>query len=635
MCAEAMCQLGSIRCSLIGAGQHVQKENFTMSDKNSVAGSLVTEGAEESLLQEYAPHPYQPGEIVLASILSLAEKEVLLDLGGKADGVLPRNELRDFPAAKPGDTIKVLIESVEDKAGNVVVSKKKAAILEVWQRIFAARDNQEVLEVLVTKRTSGGLEVDIDGVKGFLPGSQIDLMPVTDFESFVHQRLQVQVLPARENARSGRNKMETVIVSRRALLEAAQRELIEKLEVGDVLEGTVKNLTKFGAFVELASGIIGLVHIREAVWDKRVSDPVEARDAEGKPLFRVGGKVTVLIKGFEEQEGDGMPRISLSTKGTPEHPLLPNPWHTLPAEMQAGSVVTGKVQAIKEKGVLLEVAAGLEGFIPASELSHSVYSVVPGELVKPGDELTARIMELDREAQEMRLSVRQTIASPWESEDFHQKYALDTRHQAIVRRYADKQRGTYLELEPGVEAYLDNEHISWTENLSRASDKLAIGDTCEVIVLGIKESDRQLLVGMRELSESPWTTFEEVFPVGSIHKAAVKRVQKHGAIVELPFSLEVFIPSKELVRQDGTKPEAGEVIDVRVLEFDRQQHLLVVSHLATYQQRDAQAVRKAAQPVYTVEKATFSDVDALTKLREEMGRELKKKSTKKKEEDTE
>ena len=550
-------------------------------------------------------------KLIQATVLEIGERNVLFNTTCKSDGVISLNEFKDMPNLKIGDKVEVYIENEEDRNGNHIISRKKAKKLRAWQTIEDAYHAKTSLLGKIKGRVKGGLEVDINGITVFLPGSQVDTNPVKDFDALLNQSFELMVLsikPEKKNA----------VVSRRALLEKAQRALIESLKAGQdkqiVLEGIVKNIINIGVFVELAAGIVGLVYVKETVWDKKITHPDQAKDQDGNPLFVIGKPVKVVVKGFEPQEGSYLPRIALSTKA-----LLPNPWDALPENVEVGSVVKGRVTEIKDRGICVTIQEDIKGFVHISEMSFSSYIQNPSEIVALDQELSLEVLKIDREEQDLRLGMKQLMKDPWQNENFFEKYGLNTHHKGIVRRYAEKNKGVYVEIEPGVEGYLDNEHISWTKKILRANDYFELGKTHEVLILGMNEEDKMLKLGMRELEDSPWNAFEETFVVGSDHDAIVKSKYRTGTVIELPYGLEAFVPNKELTKKDDSPIQEGEILKVRVIDFIKYEHKVMVSHAATYKEGLASSeVKKSKNVVHTVNKTTLSDLSALSKLKEKL-----------------
>ena len=545
-------------------------------------------------------------QLTEAVVLEVGERTVLLSAGLKADGVISLNEFKDTPTLKKGDKVEIYIEKEEGKNDELVISRKKAKELRGWQTIEDAFKDKKTLLGTVEKRVKGGLEVSINGIRTFLPGSQIDTSPVTDFDALLKQQVEVTVLSIKPNKSNA-------VVSRRAILEHEQKNLIDNLQEGQVLEGTVKNITNFGVFVELATNIVGLVYVKETVWDKKISHPDQAKDENNNPMFEVGKPVKVAVKGFESQEGSTLPRIALSTKA-----LMPNPWDTLPEGFAPGAEVKGKVTDIKDRGICVTLESGFEGFVHISEMSHSTYTQNPGELVELGQEVMLKIIKVEPEVQDIRLSMKQLISNPWDDANFQEKYGLNTHHKASVRRFGDKGKGTYLELSAGVEGYLDNEHISWTQKILRASEYFKIGQAHEVIILGSDDERKLLKLGMRELEDSPWDAFEKNFQVGSEHDGVVQQIYNRGAIIELPYGLQAFVPNKEIQKEDKSPVQPGETLKFRIMDFIKYEHKVMLSHLATY--KEPQAYVNEGKPskrttAPSMQKSTLSDLGALSKLK--------------------
>lgn len=557
-------------------------------------------------------------QLIHATVLEIGERSVLLDANLKSDGVVSLNEFKDTPNLKVGDKAEVYIETQENQNGELVLSRKKARKLSSWKTIESAHLEEKTLIGKVISRVKGGLEVAINDTIAFLPGSQIDTNPVTDFDALLGQKIEVSVLsinPVKQNA----------VVSRRALLENEQRALVEKLEEGQVLEGTIKNITHFGVFVELAANITGLVYVKETSWDKKVTHPDQITDDEGNPLFVIGDPIKVVVKEIEEQEGSRIPRIALSTRA-----LLPNPWDDLTENLDIGSVVTGTVTDIQERGICVKIENGVEGFVHISEMTRSNYPYLqkPSDIVEPGQEVKLQVLKLDREKQDLRLSMKELFEDLWQASDFLEKYGLDTRHKAIVCKFGEtsldghlKIRGTHFEIEPGIEGFLDNEQISWVKKILRGNDYFQIGETHEIIVLGVNEEKKMLKLGMRELEDSPWDAFEETFTIGSEHEGIVKNKYKSGAIIELPYGLQEFVRNKELAKEDGSLPSEGETLKFRIVDFIKYEHKVLLSHVDTYKAPQAQKEEKemikkmASRPVT---KTTLSDLASLNKLKEKL-----------------
>ena len=540
-----------------------------------------------------------------ATILEVEERTVLLSTGAKADSVLSINEFKNASKLKAGDKIEVYVEKEEDRHGKHVISHKKAQELRAWKTIEDAYHSQQNLMGTVKGKVKGGLEVEINGITTFLPGSQIGTSPTTDSDALLGQSIEVAVLSIKPDKKNA-------VISRRILLEKEQKSLIENLEEGQILEGKVRNITNFGVFVELAAGIVGLVYVKETVWDKRVTHPEQAKNEKGEPLFTIGEPVKVVVKGFEAQQDNILPRISLSTKT-----LLPNPWDDLPENFEEGAIIKGKVTTIKERGICVQVHDGIEGFVSLSEMSLSPYIQNPEEIFKTGEEVKLQILKINREEQDLRLTRKPFLDNPWEDTDFPDNYGLNTQHKATVRKYAEKNKGTYLEIKPGIEGYLDNDHISWTKKIVRANEHFKIGETHNVIVLGVNEEAQLLKFGMRELQDSPWDSFQGTFTIGSEHEAIVKTKYHSSAILELPYGLQTLTPNKDLYKEDKSPLKEGEILKVRILDFIKYDHKIVASHVATYKEVEQERVTPK-NIVQKVQKTTLSDLTSLNELKEKL-----------------
>ncbi len=568
--------------------------------------------------------PDKNHQIVAATVLDVNDEYVLLDLGIKTDGVLPVSELKDQAQLAPGTVVEVYVEAQENALGAQVISHKKARLVKTWQRIEKAFADEEPLEATVLRNTKGGLVVDIDGVEAFCPGSQIDLSPVKDYHAWVDQKIEVLVIkmhPAKAN----------IVVSRKALLkkslESQKREILSNLQVGQILEGTVKNITHFGVFVDLGSaqsGIVGLVYVKNMVWDKRVDHPDKALDPEGNRLFEVGKQVKVVVLDFDQEKN----HVSLATRN-----LFPNPWEQLPDTFQVGATLQGTVVKVLDTGAILEVSPGIEAYLHVSEMSHSTYVQKPADLVTPGQQLEVAILSLDPEAQELRVGLKQLIPDPWEEEAFHTQYALDTRHKGVVRRITSE--GAYLEIAPGVQGYLGLKHLSWVKRYNHPREVLKQGATYHVVVLNIDTPGRLLQLGLRECEDSPWGKFKELFRVGSTHQGTVIKKIAHGAIVKLPHELETFVTAKALVTQDKKPVQEGQVLDFLVTDCNKSEESVMVSHTATYEPsaRHSQEAQGSTHAFAPAEKAVMGNLDGLSALKAQL--QEQEQAIKKASEDTE
>lgn len=539
-------------------------------------------------------------EVVQGKVVGISDRDVIINIGFKADGLVPLNEFRDLPDLKAGDEVEVYIEEQEDAKGQLVLSRKKAKLVRGWEKIQAAADNGDVIEGLVKRRTKGGLIVDIYGIEAFLPGSQIDIKPVRDFDAYVGKTIDVAVVKinyANDN----------VVVSHKALieksLESQKSEIISNLEKGQILEGIIKNMTSFGVFIDLG-GVDGLLHITDISWG-RISHPEE--------VLELGQKVKVVVTDFNEDKK----RISLGMKQ-----LTPHPWESLPADMEVGAKVRGKVANIADYGAFLEIMPGVEGLIHISEMSWSQYPKGIKELVKVGDEIEAVILTLDREEKKMSLGVKQLTGDPWDSADLLEKYAVDTKHEGVVRNIAHF--GAFIELEEGIDGLLHVSDLSWTQKVNHPSEVLKAGDTVEVAVLELDKENKRLALGRKQLEDNPWDAYEQEFALDSVHQATITKKLDKGALVTLPHDIEGFIPKRHLVKEDGTEAEVGEALDLKVIEFSKNSKKVVLSHTATFSEvkelpGKAKTNKAAGGGNFIAsEKSTLGDIEALANLKEQI-----------------
>ncbi|PKV62761.1 30S ribosomal protein S1 [Pontibacter ramchanderi] len=552
----------------------------------------------------------QEQEVVKGIVVGITDRDVILNIGFKSDGLVPVSEFRDLPELKVGDEVEVFIEDQEDPNGQLILSRKKAKIVSAWARIYDALENDNVLEGVVKRRTKGGLIMDLYGVEAFLPGSQIDVKPIRDFDVFVGKKMEVKVVKI--NA-----AFDNVVVSHKVLiekdLEQQRAAILNNLEKGQVLEGVIKNMTNFGVFIDLG-GVDGLLHITDISWG-RINHPEE--------VLQLDQKVNVVVLDFD----DDKKRISLGMKQ-----LTPHPWDALPADMEVGTRVKGKIVNVADYGAFLELMPGVEGLIHVSEMSWSQHLRNPQDFIKQGDEVEAVVLTLDREERKMSLGIKQLTEDPWTKEDVITKYAVGTKHTGVVRNLTNF--GLFLELEEGVDGLVHVSDLSWTKKIKHPSEFVKVGENLDVVVLELDVANRRLALGHKQLEENPWDTFESVFNIGSVHKATVLEKSDRGATLELPYGIEGFSFPKGLVKEDGSQVEAGESLDFRVTEFSKDDRKIILSHTATYSEADnariAKATKKAAPaagekkekaPKVQKEaenKSTLGDLDALSALKEQM-----------------
>ena len=507
-------------------------------------------------------------EVVDGTVISIGKREVVVNIGYKSDGIIPVNEFRYNPDLKVGDTVEVYVENQEDKRGQLVLSHKKARASKSWERVNAALENKEVIKGYIKCRTKGGMIVDIFGIEAFLPGSQIDVKPIRDYDVFVGKTMEFQVVKINQEYKN-------VVVSHKALieaeLEAQKQEIISKLQKGQVLEGTVKNITSYGVFIDLG-GVDGLIHITDLSWG-RVNDPHE--------IVQLDQKLNVVILDFDEEKK----RIALGLKQ-----LTPHPWDALDANLKVGDKVKGKVVVMADYGAFVEIAPGVEGLIHVSEMSWSQHLRSAQDFLKVGDEVEAVILTLDRQERKMSLGIKQLKDDPWK--DIEVKYPVGSRHQAKVRNFTNF--GVFVELEEGVDGLIHISDLSWTKKIKHPSEFTQIGAEIEVVVLEIDKDNRRLSLGHKQLEENPWDVFETTFTEGSVHEGTIVELMDKGAVVQLEYGVEGFATPKHLVKEDGSHAKEGEKLPFKVIEFNKDSKRIILSHSRTFE--DAQRGGEAPAP---------------------------------------
>ena len=601
-------------------------DDFDWDIGNKRGARDYTDSRKEELLEMYEGtlNDVNENEIVTATVVGKTSSEAVLNIGFKSDGLVSLTEFRDREEdLKVGDEIEVYVVKKEDEKGQLVLSRKNAKLMRAWEQIVDAYENDKIVNGVITNKTKGGLITNVFGLETFLPGSQIDVKPIIDYDSYVGKKMEFKVVKINE-------AIKNAVVSHKALiesdLEAQRSEIISKLEKGQVLEGIIKNLTDFGAFIDLG-GVDGLLYITDISWG-RINHPSE--------VLELNQQLNVVVLDFDDEKK----RISLGLKQ-----LQPHPWDVLPEDIQIGSKVKGKVVNIEDYGAFLEIAPGVEGLVHISEVSWSNQPINSREFFKIGDEHDAIVMTLDKEERKMSLSIKQLSKDPWS--DVKEKYAVGTKHSGEVKNITPY--GVFIEMEEGIGGMIHISDLSWTKRFNHPSEFTKVGDTLEVVVLDIDEETRKLSLGHKQVEEDPWTTFGEVFPEGSVHEATVLRVEEKGAIVQLPYGLEAFAPMRHLKKEDGSTVQADETLDFKVLEFDKNDKKIIVSHSRIHEDEQRAGAReerkeKAKQTKKTqrtmkdtnkkVEKTTFGDLDVLSKLKEEMeetekGGDSEKKETKK------
>ncbi|HSI76585.1 MAG TPA: 30S ribosomal protein S1 [Lunatimonas sp.] len=581
-------------------------------------GYTKAERAEMEKLYDKTLNEITEKEVIKGTVVGINDKDVIINIGFKSDGLVPLSEFRDLEGLKIGDEVDLFIEEQENSLGQLVLSRKKAKMVRAWQEIEDALEFDNVIEGLVKRRTKGGLIVDIYGVEAFLPGSQIDVKPIRDFDIYVGKKMEVKVVKIN-------HANDNVVVSHKVLiekdLEKQKAEILNNLEKGQVLEGVIKNMTNFGVFIDLG-GVDGLLHITDISWG-RINHPEE--------VLNLDDKVQVVVLDFD----DDKKRISLGMKQLTSHP-----WDSLSASLEVGSKVKGKIVNVADYGAFLELAPGVEGLIHVSEMSWSQHLRNPADFVKVNDEIVAVVLTMDKEDRKMSLGIKQLTEDPWTKQEMAQKYAVGTKHKGIVRNLTNF--GLFLELEEGIDGLVHVSDLSWTKKIKHPSEFVKVNDELDVIVLELDVDNRRLALGHKQLEENPWDTFETVFPIGSIHKCSIISKNDKGAILELPYGLEGFATTKNLEKEDGSQAEAGESLDFRVTEFSKDDKRIVLSHTSSFKEDAAKAKKTAAAAAASsaaskkkssgsetssapsAEKSTLGDLDALSALKEKMDEEAKK-----------
>ena len=543
-------------------------------------------------------------QVVDGTVISVDKKEVVVNIGYKSDGIIPASEFRYNPDLKAGDTVEVYVENAEDKKGQLVLSHKKARLSKSWDRVNAALDNEEIVQGYIKCRTKGGMIVDVFGIEAFLPGSQIDVHPIRDYDQFVDTTMDFKIVKINQEFRN-------VVVSHKALieaeLEAQKKEIIGKLEKGQILEGTVKNITSYGVFVDLG-GVDGLIHITDLSWG-RVSDPHE--------VVALDQKINVVILDFDDEKK----RIALGLKQ-----LTPHPWDALDANLQVGDHVKGKVVVIADYGAFVEIQPGVEGLIHVSEMSWSQHLRSAQEFLKVGDDVEAVILTLDRDERKMSLGIKQLKEDPWEAIEV--KYPVGSKHTAKVRNFTNF--GVFVELEEGVDGLIHISDLSWTKKVKHPSEFTQVGAQIDVVVLDIDKENRRLSLGHKQLEENPWDVFEEQYTVGSIHEGKITELLEKGAVVSLAENVEGFATPKHLQKEDGSQAQAGEVLPFKVIEFNKDSKRIILSHSRTFEDPQREEKKAAAKKTRAAKKdeapkienvaasTTLGDIDILAELKAKM-----------------
>jgi small subunit ribosomal protein S1 len=547
----------------------------------------------------------QEKEVVEGRVISMNKREVVVDIGYKSDGIVSLNEFRYNPELKPKDKVEVYIESLEDIKGQMILSHKKARAMRSWDRVNEALEKDEVIKGYIKCRTKGGMIVDVFGIEAFLPGSQIDVKPIRDYDMYVNKTMEFKVVKINHEFRN-------VVVSHKALIEAElelqKKEIISKLEKGQVLEGTVKNVTSYGVFIDLG-GVDGLIHITDLSWG-RITHPNE--------IVELDQKLNVVILDFD----DDKKRIALGLKQ-----LTPHPWDSLGADLKVGDSVKGKVVVMADYGAFVEIAPGVEGLIHVSEMSWSQHLRSAQDFLKVGDEIEAQILTLDRDERKMSLGIKQLKTDPWQ--DIDTVYGVGTKHKAVVRNFTNF--GVFVEIQEGVDGLIHISDLSWTKKIKHPSEFTSIGSEIEVTVLDIDKENRRLSLGHKQLEENPWDVFETIFSVDSVHEGTVIELFDKGATIALPYGVEGFATPRHLVKEDGSQAQLEEKLEFKVIEFSKAAKRIILSHSRVFEDEkkaeetakrktQAKATAKAVKQVKetNTEKTTLGDISELAALRTQM-----------------
>ena len=570
-------------------------------------GETVGEKSREELTKTYdeSLNTVKDKDVIEGTIIALNKREAVVNIGYKSDGIIPVNEFRYNPEIKVGDVVEVFIENQEDKKGQLILSHKKARASRSWDRVNEALENDEIIKGYIKCRTKGGMIVDVFGIEAFLPGSQIDVKPIRDYDIFVGKTMEFKVVKINQEYKN-------VVVSHKALIEAEleqqKREIIAKLEKGQVLEGTVKNITSYGVFIDLG-GVDGLIHITDLSWG-RVNHPEE--------VVTLDQKLNVVILHFDNEKE----RIALGLKQ-----LLPHPWDALNAELKVGDKVQGKVVVMADYGAFIEIAPGVEGLIHVSEMSWSQHLRSAQDFMKVGDEIEAVVLTLDRDERKMSLGIKQLKNDPWEK--IEEKYPLGSQHTAKVRNFTNF--GVFVEIEEGVDGLIHISDLSWTKKIKHPSEFTQIGADIQVQVLEIDKENRRLSLGHKQLEENPWDVFETVFTLGSIHEGTIVELLDKGAVIALPYGVEGFATPKHLVKEDGSNAVVEEKLNFKVIEFNKDSKRIILSHSRIFEDEakaEKAEAKKAAKrapkkaeetaAAPAIEKTTLGDLEELAALKEKL-----------------
>jgi small subunit ribosomal protein S1 len=537
----------------------------------------------------------QHTDVIQGTVAHMTDREAIIDINAKSEGVISLNEFRYNPDLKVGDSVEVIVDIREDKTGQLVLSHRKARVIKAWDRVNEAHDKGEVVTGFVKCRTKGGMIVDVFGIEAFLPGSQIDVKPIRDYDQYVNKNMEFKIVKIN-------HEFKNVVVSHKALIEAdieeQKKEIIGQLEKGQVLEGTVKNITSYGVFIDLG-GVDGLVHITDLSWN-RINHPGE--------ILELDQKLNVVILDFDDDKS----RIQLGVKQLSQHP-----WEALSEDLKEGDVVDGKVAVIADYGAFIEIAPGVEGLVHVSEMSWSTHMRSAQDFVNVGDEVKVSILSLDREDRKMSLGMKQLSADPWT--DITSKYPVGSKHKGVIRNFTNF--GVFVELEEGIDGLIYISELSWTKKVKHPSEVVTVGQDLEVLVLELDVDGRKLSLGHKQIQDNPWNKYESEFSEGTLVESSIHEIVDKGATVILNDDIKAFVPNRHLDKEDGNKLKKGESAEFKVIEFNKDYKRVVLSHSAVYKDMEQEIVKKAKKKVAKTEVSTLGDIDALVDLKKKMNKE--------------
>ena len=536
-------------------------------------------------------------DVVEGLVVHMTDRDAIIDINAKSEGVISLNEFRYNPDLKVGDKVEVIVDTREDRTGQLVLSHRKARVIKAWDRVNNAHDNGEIVNGFVKCRTKGGMIVDVFGIEAFLPGSQIDVKPIRDYDQYVNKTMEFKVVKIN-------HEFKNIVVSHKALIEAdieeQKKEIIGQLEKGQVLEGVVKNITSYGVFIDLG-GVDGLIHITDLSWS-RINHPSE--------ILELDQKLNVVILDFDDNKS----RIQLGLKQLSGHP-----WDNLSEDIKEGSKLKGKVAVIADYGAFVEIQDGVEGLVHVSEMSWSTHLRSAQDFVNVGDEVETVVLSIDREARKMSLGIKQLSQDPWT--DITSKFPVGSKHTGVVRNFTNF--GVFIELDEGIDGLVYISDLSWTKKIKHPSEFINLGDQLEVVVLELDVEGRKLSLGHKQTQENPWDKYESEFAEGTVHKAALTEIVDKGATITFNDVIVAFVPSRHMEKEDGSKVVKGEEVDFKIIEFNKEFKRVVASHTAIFRENEARNMKQAAKRVAAsnAEKTTLGDLDALANLKEQMDKE--------------